>query len=365
MRLSDDDSILLLDALAVYYDTDTGAGTSATVEVKETDLVLTTNLGANTIDLTAGATDTLGEVVTAINAINDFIATLLGISSADAATIVRKDATSCYGQANEVTLEYETEALIELLIQNIWAGIETHLGRNILSTSYSEIVDRPSDGTLVLKEPEVTSVTFIADAKEDGLTVEYTGSDEVARVEVTDSQVTLISRTGATTTTTAVDFATYVTTDAVATQIALQAGWTASVVTSLPSAYLVRRGAWKAKDTQITLEAWDDSTAEYEVEYGEGLLRFDQGSRYTGWPLSPRFRVDYVAGYATIPGDVEQALLEAVKVAWDAGSQSAGVKSERIGDYAYELSDVAVTATEAAARSAAGKLWAKYGRFRP
>jgi hypothetical protein len=375
LRIEDDDAILRADAFAIYHD-ESATATAATV-AKTGDNVITVvtggaNAGTYTYDTTATANDTLTELVAVINtAAKGFVCTLLGNGDADSSLIYRKSATSCFGQANEVILEYENEELLEILIQGVLAGIETGLNRNLLSASYSEVYERPPDNNLVLLQPTVTSISMVADTFEDGLTVTYTGSDTHATVEVQDDKVVLRSRLGGTTTTSEVDFADQsdasdfaVSTADMATTIDGYAGWTAAVKQSRPSGYLRRAGAMDAKNTVQTLEVWDDTDAAYMTYYDEGIIEFTEAT----WSTARRFRVEYTAGYATLPKDVELVLLQSIKAAWDIGTKDAAVKKERLGDYAYELSDTFQAGGETittAAGMGVSKLFTKYARVLP
>lgn len=77
--------------------------------------------------------------------------------------------------------------------------------------------------------------------------------------------------------------------------------------------------------------------SKYEVE-GRGLYadgRWARGKR--------NFRADYQEGFAEVPGEVVQLLLELVGNAWGSRDVSAvGIVSESIGDYSYSKGVLAV-----------------------
>ena len=78
------------------------------------------------------------------------------------------------------------------------------------------------------------------------------------------------------------------------------------------------------------------STDDYET-IGRGF--FNVGN----WTLGVRnYRVAYSQGFAQVPGDIEALLLELV-AGWYDNRGVEGVKSERIGDYAYTLGDLQAT----------------------
>ena len=369
MQIEDDDPTFEADGIAVFC-TD-GNTSAATVQVTDTTVVLTIVDGAGaattTLTLADTANDTLSELATVIDGTTGWTANLVGNGDATSTLLKRLAATGCLTQANEQTLKYENEELLELLITNIWRGIETSLDRGLLSTAYSEVYDIGDNGDIVLNQPNVTQVQMTASGTQNGLTVKYTGTDTHARVEVTDTAVVTVSRVGVTTTTTTSLFSANAQTSDMATTINALSGWTATVEDTVPSAFLVRSPVQDCKDREVTLEAWDDDGGGFEVDYAAGVLRLyrpsGSGFRYSNWPSGSRMRVDYTAGDTDPPDDVSQAVIEAVKVSFDAGKRSAGLQSEKIGDYAYTLANVAMATADSAARDAAVKLRTKYARI--
>ncbi len=371
--IEDDDDSLTVDGIAVYGDDAVLA--SATVAVSATAVVLVDDVtGTSTLTMADADKDTLDEMVTAINAIANWTATLLGDPDASSNTLVRLRATSCLGQTNEVTLQYENTALFELLITNVWEGIETALCRDILTTSFTEEYFIPREGELVLEQPTVTAVTRLSMEAEDGLTVQYTGTDTNATVEVTDTAVVTRSRVGATTTTTTSTFAANVTTAAMATTINALGGWTATVVNSRPSAYLIREGVRDAKSTLRTLSVWDDWDGDYTVDYDAGVLNLRRG--WGGFWASDidtggKMYIEYTAGYATMPADVQQALLETVVALFKQTSSGTGdttLTSEKLGDYSYTRGNSPAELAQraqGAGVTAGKKLQKKYARTLP
>ena len=361
-QISDDDASFLADGIAVFCSaTD---ATAATVQVTDTTVVLVITDGANagttTLTLADAANDTLGELATVIDGTAGWTANLVGDSGATSTLLLRLVATNALGQANEQTLQYENEALLEWLITNALAGIESELCRGLLSCAYSELYDR--ERRIVLEQPDVTSVDSIFTEVCDGLTVKYTGSDTHARVQVSTTAVTITSRAGATATSNELTFASNVSTDAMATAVAAVADWTSSSLNSAPAAYLLRRGASNAKDRQVTLEYWDYYDGEYEVFHDAGVIEFT--CMWSGWPTHPRVRIDYTAGFSSLPGDVEQALLDAVTMAYTSTSVDPSLKSERLGDYSYDRGSLEERARQSGASIAANKL-SKYRRTLP
>lgn len=67
-----------------------------------------------------------------------------------------------------------------------------------------------------------------------------------------------------------------------------------------------------------------------------------RGFFHTGnWTRGVRnYRVAYSEGFTTMPGDIEQLLLDLVSTKWKSRSTDPGMKSERIGDYTYVRGDL-------------------------
>ena len=82
-------------------------------------------------------------------------------------------------------------------------------------------------------------------------------------------------------------------------------------------------------------EDWEMVDADdYEAD-GRGL--FHVGN----WTAGVRnYRVNYAEGFVTMPGDIEQLILDLVSMKWQRRTTDPALKSERIGDYAYTLADL-------------------------
>lgn len=228
-------------------------------------------------------------------------------------------------------------SLIEALIEGASAMIHSYVGYNFPSQSYTGIYE-VERGQVMLPHPNVTAVSFVGVETTEAMRIKYTGSDTNARAQVTDTAVVTISRTGATTTTTTSTFAANVTTAAMVTTVAALSGWTATLVATWPSAYLVRTPVRNAKDETIALEAWQDYDDDYDVDYGAGVVRL----LHVGWPAHPtysRARVEFTAG-VTVPKDVEQVAKEMVQRAYTAAGRDGAIASESLGDYSVSYQAV-------------------------
>ena len=228
------------------------------------------------------------------------------------------------------------DALLEILITDLWAKMETHLDRDILSTDSDEILDIGQDGIGTFANPDVTGIDFVGADFQDALTIEYTGSNLSPTVEVTDVSVILreVASDGSTTKTTKT-FATSASVTALATAIDGTSGWTGTLVNNGDSTMLERRGVQTASLGLLTLQSWEQYNGEYLTNYKVGIIDF-YGSCGSGYPYHD-VRVKYTAGFATIPSDVEYEIIFAAKAAWNLKDKDMAVKSEKLGDYSYAL----------------------------
>lgn len=341
LRLEDNDPLLQADGITVFCDaTD---ATAATVRVTDTTVVLVitggASAGTNTLTLSDAANDTLTELAAVIEALAGWSASLVGkgdISSGDLFPIA---ATSALAETQRQTLRYVANELLEQVIEGVTKEIERFLGYGVLTATYTgELYYVPigrTPGELVLNNKEVTAITRIAVDTHDAMRVKYTGSDTDAWVEVTDAAVKTISRAGATTTTTSSTFAANVTIAAMVTTVDALSGWDAESIEAGPSAFLVREGVRVAKDTWVTLEAWENFDGDYEVDYGAGIVRLDWSSSSIGGSGRRRVAIDYVAGEATTPYDIEVIAREMIAETWSrvAGGSTEGIKSETLGEH--------------------------------
>ncbi len=331
-----------LDALTIYHDK-SGGVTAATVQVTDTALVLVrTPGGTSTLTFADADKDTLGELVTAINALAlGWVATLQGDPAASSTWLVTRLASSAWGEDQELTLKYTGNDEFERLIESASDQVESWLDRRILSQDYSSELYpfSPCSGLLRLHQPDVTAVGFVSLEVDDGLTVKYAGADTLAVVEVRSDRLVLRSRSGAAWTETPFTFAAQPTLAGMATAIAGVAGWTATLRTAGPSAHLDLHPAEDAKSREITLEAWQPYDDIYVLHAAEGYLEIK------GWPGVTfgsrsgvaRIRVDYTAGFATVPFEVEQVVLEVARHLYLRQKVNTNLQSERLGDYSYVL----------------------------
>ncbi|GAG40998.1 unnamed protein product, partial [marine sediment metagenome] len=224
--------------------------------------------------------------------------------------------------------------------------------RQFVSQDYSEIgsFDRVN-GLIQLGNPNVQAVDFLSVDLHDAMSIYYSGADKLATVEVRTDSLVQRSTTGdpasaATETESDLTAAANDTITELAGVATAVGGWTASSLQNGPSQYLDLKPAIATKGpgkgssyTPVTLQAWTSYDDDYILHAAEGYI--EVATAFHGFTnLPPRFRCDYTAGFGTVPYDVEQVVIELTAEMFKASKIDTNLKSERLGDYAYQLADV-------------------------
>lgn len=89
-----------------------------------------------------------------------------------------------------------------------------------------------------------------------------------------------------------------------------------------------------------------DTASEYTYDYDTGRLSIDP-SWWAQWPMDrgvmpsavKSVLVEYTAGYATVPDDIEQACIEVAAMMYRDRRRDSGLASESLGDYSYTRSN--------------------------
>lgn len=346
------------DGIDIYCDS--SDATAATVQVTDVNmrLVITggADAGTNTLLFADSDKDTLVELVAEINALSGWDATLVGLGATDSTNLIPTDSESVLGQANVKTLQYADLDLIDQLINRASDLIETVCDRKFASRDFIEWHDiNPTDAVKTDNFP-VTAVKRLAYGTDNALSVQATTATDIeAIVEVQDAAVVLRRfDSSGTEASTSLDFDTYPTTSDLVTQINATSGWSATLNKNVRSKVMHRRPGTDAKETVAYLTYPDHYDIVGRLAEDEGIIyvsAYDSGPWYPseisypgsiancrGRPNVPqRIMVEYTGGYATIPDDVEQLCIEAVKKAYDSRGHDSSMQSESVGDYSYTL----------------------------
>ena len=344
LRKSDDDASLLQEGFTIYHD-ESASATAATVGISGTTLTLIitggSNAGTRTIDLASAANDTLTELVAALPD-EGWVGDLVGDGDAASSTLRPVNTVSCFGFANMRTLQYTDNAALELIIQQCFDAIESACGRSFFSADYDERVFTADSRTLILEQPDVQRVEYLALQTYDGMRISYDGSAQRASVEVTDTMLRLVARTGGTDTDTTYTFssADFDTIGELVTAVDALSDWSATLLNDGPSKFLIRRPAVAVKTVNgtqnITVESWQQTDSDYDLDYeaGKVALSFD--------PPYGIARIVYTAGFDSLPSAVERELLRMVKGQYESLTTDGTAKKMRLGDYSIETDPSAV-----------------------
>lgn len=344
-------------ALSVYHDGSTGGATTCTVEVTATQLILNSDIGGQdtTITLSDAANDTLTELTSAtiIDPADGYVVELLYHGDAAATDLQVAASADCFGIAVKQTLDIADNRGLELIIEGVTAEIEKYLGRGILTRAYTELVWLEEGcicSAIPLAQPDMTAVQAVRLATLHAMTVQYTGANPRATVEVTDTAV--VTRNGSTTTTST--FAANATLAAMETAIEAVANWTvtipASIDSTTPSTYLVRTAGRACKAAAQQLSAWEDYDGDYAFNFAAGVLSVNYGSAF--WPYRSSdpivgqgmMQVAYTAGFATVPYDIEQVALSMIADEFNGRGRDTRLQSESLEGYSYAYQGQAIDA---------------------
>ena len=346
LRVTDDDASLLSDAFTVYHD-ESDSGTAATVGVSGSTLTLIVTGGANagtyTVDLSAAAYDTMTEVVDRINALDKgFVADLVGEADALSATLRPMNTVSCFGFGNMQTATHTDNSTIELIVQECFDAVENACGRQFFSATYDERIFTNGQRTLMLDQPDVQRVTFLGLDTYDAFRLSYSGSASTATVEVTDTMLRLVERTGNTDTDTTYTFSSsdFDTNGELVTTIDALSGWSATLLKDGPSKFLIRRPAMAVKTVlgtqDFTCEAWEQTDQDYDLDYEAGVVSLTCKAPYG------IARVIYVAGLDTLPTPVEREVLRLTKASYEMLSMNTTLSRMKLGDYEIGMTSISV-----------------------
>lgn len=245
------------------------------------------------------------------------------------------------------------------------ALICTYCETNFVSASYVEYLDGGERGRrfLKLKNRPVTEVSKLADDPVAVLEIQNTDTttNQRATVSLSSTTLTLTRVASGVTSSSTLTIASYPTLALLEAAIkAVGNGWTATVASGYE-----RFPASELKYTAGALSARQPNTATlYYFEESSGDWRMDEKAgtiELAGDWFPPGFQnieVRYTAGYSTIPAVVEQACAAVVAGMFRTSQSDATLKSERIGDYSYTVSDtVASSAADILSAYAPDAAW--------
>ena len=241
------------------------------------------------------------------------------------------------------------DTVLEASIDRATSMIETYCDRRLKSRTHREFV-MPSGGrTVALDNFPIVSVKSVAFGPAIAFSVESdtASTDVLATVENDGDSLKLVKiASNGTETSSTLAFSSYKTTSSLVTYInASVSGWTASLTANAYTYSLYRFGGRGVINAVCNVEYPKDNVSEYRMDVDRALIHmrsdafpnFSADDRDTNrFPRGfyPVF-VEYEAGYATIPDDLERARIEIAAGLYQARQQDRNVTSETLGDYTY------------------------------
>jgi hypothetical protein len=226
------------------------------------------------------------------------------------------------------------DAIIEDLIDAASEIIELYCRRTFASTTYDEIVSGRSDGRLRLKQFPIVTVTRVAASNGTALQVvnENATLNQRATVRITSTGLVLGRiASGVTSTDSSILWSGHATVQSVANAVtALGNGWKGTVVTgyaSWPPTDLRPLGvALPCLTTPAELVIHDEEVSSCRIDVDAGFVfgEFPEGDG--------NLRVEYTAGYTTVPEAVQQACAMLVAQWYAEGKHDAARRFDALGE---------------------------------
>jgi len=232
------------------------------------------------------------------------------------------------------------DTLLTELINRISDRIERLCGRRFKSRTLRERI-RPAGRRMVfLAQYPVTRIDRLASGRAIAMTATFTGTAIRAVIGITDNGVRLTTvDSNGDETNTDLDFDTYPTTNALVAAIAALTNWSATARINILSETLNPTGNVNALGTPAAITYPNQHDLPRRILHSEGILELEYQ------PAGGILLIEYTAGYAVIPDDLEQIAIELIAEAFHLGRRDLNLESERLGDYSQKLT-TAVRITE-------------------
>jgi len=247
-----------------------------------------------------------------------------------------------------ITNTSDDRLLVELL-DAATSRIQEFTQRTFVSDDFIEFQDGSGSSSIYLDNYPVTAVRRIGWNRKNALLITAnTSSDLRATAEVSDTAIVLKrwDSVGASTET-SIDFADYLTTALMATQITTVSGWTATADETVLCDELMRQGGTDAT-SGAQFYYLDSTDADYRVDEKTGRIDLIGAPSETAWyPYDPNAMtfprgsrnvyVDYTAGYAqaSVPNALQEIAWELVAAAYHGGQHDPTIASESLDGYSY------------------------------
>lgn len=244
------------------------------------------------------------------------------------------------------------DAVLEAAIDRATSRIESYLERKIKERSYAEWRSGAGVDTIALYQWPVSQITNVWSGNIACMVIGSTSGYIRSSISVnqeTGSPAVIATTTSAlgVNNTVTIDFATYPTTADVAAEIAGIPGFTCTLTKNIRAVQMRPRAGADATLANVTLYG-AETPSEFTYDYERGRLAIDR-SWFAYWPLqkgimpnvAKSILIEYTAGYATVPEDIEQACIEVASMLYRDRKRDGNLQSEGLGDYNYNRATVA------------------------
>jgi len=245
----------------------------------------------------------------------------------------------------------DDDVLLEASIDRATSIIETFCDRKLKSRTFYEWCEPGGQKTMTVKNRPITAVNTVSFGSKHAMTVssDTSSTDVLATISNDGDELRLrkVASDGTTTTAT-LAFSTYATTSALVSQInSSVSGWSASLAENAYSRAMYRFAGRGVIDVTGTIDVAYDNVSNYRVDFESGEINIGHDAFPTQF-ISNRFPrgfhpvfVEYVAGYTTIPADLEQVAIEVAADLYRERKQDRTITTESLGDYSYTQAGVA------------------------
>lgn len=362
------------DLLTLYSISATSGSSAATAAVSGGVLALTLADGDNagTDNITLSAHADVDALVTAINAVGKgwMAAALLGKGDATPTDIPAQTIGSVQDIGSIQFIYGLDRSGLERSINAASDEIETWCSRTFASTTYTQLVSGRGTPKLRLRQIPIVSIARVAIGARVAFTVQNSSTDaQDATIKNDGTNLTLVVTGGANEDSSTIALATYTDIGDLVTQIvAVGNGWAAtldpSAETDWPSTEVLQFSPRSALGSDLRVWIPEEASANYETHTVSGILERKRGPRIRtiplgtirgGWPMSaPEIRpmtgessgpvwpdgrlniwVEYTAGYATVPFDVQDVCSELAANRYKRGMRDTSLTSQSVAGYSY------------------------------
>lgn len=249
---------------------------------------------------------------------------------------------------DETQMDKRDSLFLSKLINAVSEKIESYCGRNIKSRSYTEYRDGDGGYHLALEQYPVTKIARLTIGRRViGSIVNQSQDATFSSISVQDDKLTLSVTGGADDGDTELELITgYPTLSLLQAQVNTVGSWSMILLPSVGgflSRHLLDCSGISCLNILAHLAYPAVPRADFElVEGGQSGILYCPTGFLRG---HNNILIEYTAGYVIVPEDIQLVCFQMISEEWKMASRDPGLKSEKLGDYSYQVFDL--TAKEA------------------